>query len=210
MVIEPKQTYIAYRCPHCGEGVISAAGIFSLKADMLRLKCQCGESVMSVTETGDSKVRINVPCLICPQGHTYTVSKNIFFGRDLFMLQCPYSDINIGFMGEYEKISQELENTKAELLEMMSEETLRKLSEADEEDFTDPQVFDVIMFVIRDLEAENKISCKCEDGESDLEVEVLPGGILVRCRRCGAKQLIPTDSLLGAHAFLHCDSLTLE
>ena len=44
MVISPKQTTIAYRCPVCGTGVISAVGMFSLSADMIKLKCTCGKS----------------------------------------------------------------------------------------------------------------------------------------------------------------------
>ena len=77
-------------------------------------------------------------------------------------------------------------------------------------------------FVINDLDAEGKIYCKCPpkaplpDGvlpgeeEGRYEAQVLEGGILVTCRDCGASRVIPTDSLLGAHAFLNCDSLKLE
>ena len=66
------------------------------------------------------------------------------------------------------------------------------------------------MFVIRDLDAENKIFCRCNPGEGDFEAEVESDGIRVTCKNCGASRLIPTDSLLGAHAFLNCDSLHLE
>ena len=210
MVIEPKHTTIAYRCPTCGKGVLGSVGLFHLHGDMIKLKCECGGSELTATKTGDGKIRLTVPCIMCPKPHNFTVSETIFFGRDLFMLQCPYSDVNIGFLGEEEKVSEGLHNTELELLDMLGEENIEKLGNIENTPFTDPQIFDIIMFVIHDLEAEGKISCKCEDGACDPGVEVLDDGIKVFCKKCGASQIIPTDSLLGAHAFLNCDKLNLE
>lgn len=211
MVINPKQTHIAYRCPVCGKGVVSAVGVFSLRADLLKLKCECGESELTMTETQDGKIRLTVPCLMCPKPHNYVVSKSIFFGQETFMLQCPYTDIDLCFMGEVDEVSRGLERTELELLDLLGEENLEKLGGVTgEEVFTDPQILEIIMFVINDLDAENKIICKCEPGQGDYEVEILDEGIKVSCKKCGASQLIPTDSLLGAHAFLHCDRLVLE
>lgn len=219
MVIESKETTLAYRCPHCGTGVMSAVGIFSLTADMLKLKCPCGKSEMQVVYSKDGKVRIKVPCLICPSGHSYTVSKNIFFGRDLFVLPCPCSDVNIAFMGETNAVKAELSRTELELLELLEEngiDSFSALNEEGEQFLSDPQIVEIVMFVIRDLEAENKIFCKCpprEDGDGHVfDVEILEdgSGIRVTCPDCKAQRLIPTDSLLSAHAFLNCDALYLE
>ena len=76
---------------------------------------------------------------------------------------------------------------------------------------SDPQIFDIIMFVIRELDAEGKIYCNCKnEAEGDFEVEMLDDGIKVSCTRCGASRTIPTDTLLAANAFLNADSLYLE
>ena len=48
MVLETKKATVAYRCPHCGCGVISVVDIFSLSADMIKLKCSCGQSELEV------------------------------------------------------------------------------------------------------------------------------------------------------------------
>ena len=220
MVIESKETTLAYRCPHCGTGVMSAVGMFSLTADMLKLKCPCGKSEMQVVYSKDGKIRIKVPCLLCANGHNYTVSKNIFFDRDLFVLPCPCSDINIAFMGEVNSVKAELSRTELELLEILEENGIDGFSAINEESekyLSDPQITEIIMFVIRDLEAENKIFCKCpprSDGspERSYDVEILEDGdgIRVSCPECGAERLIPTDGLLSAHAFLNCDALYLE
>lgn len=221
MILEAKQTTLAYRCPHCGAGVMSAVGVFSLTADMLKLKCPCGKSELEAVYTKDGKVRLKVPCIICSGGHVYTVSKNIFFGRDLFVLPCPCSDINIAFMGETNAVKAELSRTELELLEILEENGIDSFSAIQDEGeryLTDPQIAEIVMFVIRDLEAENKIFCKCEhtdaaDGEDhvyDVEIAEDGSGIKVSCPICHAERFIPTDSLLGAHAFLNCDALYLE
>lgn len=219
MVLDPKQTTVAYRCPHCGAGVMSLVGIFALSADMIKLKCDCGHSEMTLVYTNDGKIRLSVPCIFCPKPHSFVVNSSIFFGKELFVLPCPYADMNIAMMGETNKVKAELARTELELLDMLEEsgitslDAFRAANEGEEEQgvFTDPQIFDIIMFVINDLDAEGKIYCKCENkGEGDYEVEVLNEGIKVSCKKCGASQIIPTDGLLAANAFLNTDSLYLE
>lgn len=227
MVLESKQTTVAYRCPHCGAGVISSVGMFSLAADMVKLKCSCGHSEMEMVYSKDGKVRIKVPCIICPSGHSYTVSRNIFFGRDVFVLPCPMSDINICFMGNLDHVKFELSRTELELLQILEEngvDSFKALHGDDDRMLTDPQIEEIVMFVIHDLEAENKIYCKCNPApvgkvapvaddelpERVYDVEIVEDGIKVSCPECGCSRVIPTDGLLSAHAFLNADALYLE
>lgn len=214
MILDPQKTTIAYRCPSCGGGVISAVGMFSLGADMVKLKCTCGESELTMVYTGDDKVRLSVPCLVCPKPHSFTVSRSIFFGRDLFVLPCPYTDLNLCFMGEMNHVKAELARSELELLELMEKNGLTSLDDLhqqDEELLPDPQILDIIMFVIHELEAEEKIYCRCADPhDSEFDCRMVEDGILVFCKTCGASRMIPVNNLLGAQAFLDCDSLRLE
>ena len=214
MVLDPKQTTVAYRCPHCGAGIMSAVGIFALSADMVKLKCTCGKSEMTVVYSKDSKVRLTVPCLVCPNPHTFTLNSSLFFGKDLFTMQCPYSDLTIACIGESNQVKAELARTELELVDFMEQSGINGFEalKNDEETLTDPQILDIIMFVIHDLDAEGKIYCKCdaEDNGRQYDAEVLNEGVRVSCRKCGASRLIPTDSGLGAHAFLNADELHLE
>jgi ribosomal protein S27E len=196
---------------------MSAVGLFSLSADMLKLKCDCGQSEMTIVYSKDGKIRLTVPCIFCPKPHSYVVNSSIFFGKDLFVLPCAYSDMNIAMMGDVNQVKAELARTELELIEMLEEsgidslEALRQAEADADYSLTDPQIFDIIMFVINDLDAEGKIYCKCEnEGEGDFEVEMLPDGIKVSCKKCGAMRVIPTDGLLAANAFLNADSLYLE
>lgn len=213
MVLQPRKTTVAYRCPHCGAGVISAVDPFLLGGAMVRLKCDCGESAMEIAPNGD-KVRLTVPCILCPNPHRFTVSKTIFYGKDLFSIPCPYADVNICMMGEQNHVRAELARTELELLDRMEESGVSDLSALHEnaaEALPDPQVLEIVLFVIRDLDDEGKITCRCDpaDNEREYDAEILPEGVRVTCKKCGASTLVPTNSLLDAHEFLNCDALHL-
>ena len=232
MLLNEKRTTVAYRCPDCGGGIMSAVGLFNLSADMVKLKCTCGKSELKIVYNRDNTVRLTVPCLICSQPHTFTVNSSLFFSDELFVLPCPYSDINIAFTGEMNAVKAELARTELELLDMLEEHGITDFSalHGDEKDLPDPQIMDIILFVIDDLDAEGKIYCTCHpenpdgghpdpaegaaddpaDQESRYEAEITDEGIKLTCRVCGASTVIPTDSMLSAHAFLNADSVHLH
>lgn len=243
MVLNEKRTTVAYRCPDCGAGILSAVGLFRLSADMIKLKCTCGKSELKIVSNRDGTVRLSVPCLLCGTPHSYTVKSSLFFSDDLFVLPCPYSDVNICFTGEMNLVKAELARTELELLDLLEEHGITDFSalHGDEKDLGDPQILDIVLFVIDDLDAEGKIYCRCHpdpalassetdetvdppnrdpsenadaidggDRESRYEAELTDAGIKLTCRHCGASRVIPTDSMLSAHAFLNADSLHLD
>ncbi len=222
MVLKSKQTMVAYRCPFCGEGVLGAVGLFSLNADMVRLKCSCGKSELEVVITPDDKVRLKVPCMICPRPHNYTVSKTLFFNRNSFMLPCPVSEFDIGFFGDLDHVRYHLDRMEIAYSMFLEENDLESFGplheRAPSKDWLgDAQIEEIMMFVIRDLEAEGKIFCTChpegshsDPSEHEYDVEIMINGIMVSCPECGASRLIPTDGLLSSHAFLNCDAIYLE
>lgn len=215
MILENKSSTVAYRCPSCGSGVMSVVDAFRLSADMIKLKCDCGKSEMTLVRTNDGKVRFTVPCMLCPNPHNFTVSTSLFFGKDLFVLPCPYSDINIAMMGETNHVKAELSRTELELLDLLEKSGMDSFEALHGESFlTDPQVLDIITYVIRELDEEKKITCHClpsaNEEESIYDAEILEDGVRVTCRRCGASKLIPANSLISANEFLNVDKLELE
>ncbi len=214
MIIEPKKTFIAYRCPACGQAVKGLVGSFSMKADMLRLKCPCGESHMTVTITPEKKLRLSVPCLFCAKDHSFVLSQEIFFGKDLFLLNCAYTGLDIAFLGEEEKVEaaiRENDRTLEKLfadMGLVSPQELYRRQHAPEEELPDAQIYDIVRFVVRELEADGAIDCPCHGGQYDFEV--VENGIRVFCPDCDAEYIFPADSVAAAQEFLHCDSLKLE
>ncbi len=212
MVLETKKSTVAYRCPVCGGGVMSVVDTFRLSADMVKLKCECGGSEMVMVKTGDGKVRFTVPCMLCPKPHNFTVSTNLFFDKELFVLPCPYSDLNVAMMGETNHVKAELSRTELKLLDMLEESGVESLDVFHSEQYlTDPQVLEIVSYMIKELDEEGRIYCRCPDGaEGDYELEMTADGLKVSCRKCGASKTVPTNSLIQANEFLNADSLTLE
>ena len=214
MVLDAKQTTLAYRCPHCGAGVMSAVNIFALSADMVKLKCTCGKSELTAVSSKDGRIRLTVPCILCAQPHNFTLNASLFFSKELFTLQCPYSDLNLAFLGETNQVKAELARSELELLDLLEQSGIKDLHalRGEEEALTDPQILEIVMFVINDMDAEGKIYCKCDpnDNGRQYDAEILADGVKVTCRKCGASRIIPTDSSISAHSFLNADALYLE
>ncbi len=212
MVLKPKETTVAYRCPACGSLVMSMVGVFTLSADMMRLKCPCGGSELEIVYTRDKKVRLNVPCFACPKPHSYQVSASIFYDKELFALPCAYSGLDICFIGKAEKVQMAAKEAQDELLELLGDTDFETYAGARGErgELTDPQVYDIVLYVIEDLQAEGAIHCHCPDNEGEYVVDILTDMIRVTCKKCAASVEIPTGSLTAANDFLYsCDRLDL-
>ena len=214
MAFIPKQRNIAYRCPGCGSAVIGLVGKFALHANMLRLKCSCGDEQSLDITMSDGKVRLSVPCLFCRQNHSYVVSEALFFENDRFLLNCPYSNLDIAIIGDEETVKQELERTEAELNMLMKNLEAEELSDIQPEDMPeaeilpDPAVYDTLRFVVKDLEAEGKLNCPCGKGPYDLRFT--DGGMQVWCESCGATYDFSATSPTMAEEYLDLDEIKLK
>ena len=211
MILDKKETTIAYRCPECGASVVGMVGIFTLSADMIRLKCPCGKSELEILYTKDKKIRLSVPCFLCPNPHNFVLSSQIFFEKELFGLACSYSGIDICYIGKTERVQEAMEKSEAELISMLEDASIESLSKTRGEniELTDPQVLDIVMYVVHELADEGKIKCRCED-DGEYEVEIHDDHLTVICQKCGASLDIRTNSLTAATDFLASEELTLK
>ena len=208
----PKKNRIAYRCPECGTVVLGLLG--QLSASMLRIKCPCEKSALEIHLGADKKVRFGVPCVFCKQSHTYTVAESIVFGRDRFSLSCPYSHMDILFLGEEEKVEEDLKTAEDALVRLLQNLEAEDLSDIqpipmnDEEILPDPEVYDIVRFLVRELEADGAIDCPCHGGQYDFRFT--DGGVEVFCELCGASYNFPAESVAVAREYLDIKELKLK
>jgi predicted RNA-binding Zn-ribbon protein involved in translation (DUF1610 family) len=219
MILEPKSRrearHIAYRCPSCGTAVRGLLGSFAARADLLKLKCPSGDGELSLALSPDrERVRVSVPCLFCGQSHQYTVSRSIILGSEPFLLNCPYTNMDICFIGPKDQVDEEVARSEKDLNQLFEEwgigslEELRAATDVDPDTLiSDTQIYDIIRFLVRELEADGAIDCPCHSGSYDFDFS--PDGIAVFCPQCGAEHIFPTDSVRAAEDFLKCDHLTL-
>ncbi len=216
MIVKNVKTTVGYRCPTCGGNVLSPVGAFLLNADRLKLNCPCKKSDLEICITNDDKVRLTVPCLVCGGKHTYTVSKSIFFGRDIFVFSCAMSGVDICFFGEQDKVIEALDEQMKLLRSFAGEEDEESAEEmADIHTVRDPQVHNVVNFVLKELAAENAITCGCTHegkGKGDYDFDYSPAADSVRifCHRCRKEEYIPLSAITESNAFVMTDEINLR
>lgn len=220
MKLPIKETTLAYRCPHCGATVLSIVGIFALSGDMLKLKCSCGKSETVVTYTSDRKLRLSVPCIACPKPHHYTLGQNTFFAREegVFRLPCPYTSIDVCFIGKQDAVSAAVEASNAELLKLLQDSGMEDVSkmrgEEDEDELRseNPLLDDVVQYTLRALEDEGAIHCHCEEKNErgSYFYRIHHGRVSIECEKCGAIALFPMAGVNSADDFLQLDEINLD
>lgn len=121
MIKSAESTKIAYRCPYCGCVISANVNVFMLTGGF-KLECiECHKSALEMSLNADGKVRLLVPCLVCPHPHPYTVSKEIFFEKDIFLLSCSYSGLDICFIGDEDKVEDELDRTESLIMDLLAD-----------------------------------------------------------------------------------------
>ncbi len=215
MLLKQKQRNIAFRCPECTSAIFGIVGKFALSADMLRIKCSCDKpSALDIKTTNDGKIRLSVPCIFCKQNHSYVVSEPVFFDRETFLLNCPYTGMDIAFIGDEESLECELRRTEEEIRRLITSFEADDISDIQPEEMhedeilPDPAVYDTIRFVVKDLEEEGRIHCPC--GKGTYDIRFTEGGIQVYCETCGATRELNCVTPSLVLEYLSLDSLTLE
>ena len=233
MILNSRETTVAYRCPACGKHILGMVGIFTLSGDMIKLKCDCGGSEMVIAKTKDQKVRLSVPCVICPDPHYYTLSGTAFFDRDLITLTCPYSDLAACWIGTKKKVEKALAESDRELLTLLKETGIEDFDAfaagrnivqpkrgedgEDEEDeepqFGDDELEDTVNFMLAELEADGLVTCACpraKENERKYGFSLERGILRVVCDKCGAEATVPLRTRAEVDAFIRLDVLALS
>ena len=215
MIINPKQTCIAYRCPKCGQGIKSVVGIFSLTGNKMKLKCTCGESELIIDRARENKYTITTPCMMCGSNHKFTLAADSFFEKELFTYPCTYSGVDSCFIGHADKVSVALDENEKEVIEIYKsigvddpDEMLYPNYDEEEEDVQDTDIIEVIAFVLKDLMETGSIKCNCDTPEYDYTL--CSGYVKVFCKNYSASADIPARGMSDADKFLDCDELKLK
>jgi len=146
-MITDRDTTIGYHCPFCGMSILNRINVFSMNGNLIKLKCVCGSSELVAQMLKDNKFRLTVPCILCPNSHSYTLSSGTFFKKELFSFTCKFTAINICFIGKDNKVYEALKKNEDELMQIFAayEEEYGEVMENPDEDsdgFDDYDYFD--------------------------------------------------------------------
>lgn len=210
MIIQPKETAIAYRCPECGTTVHSVVGVFALSGDRIKLKCSCGGSELLIENTQDGKMRFTVPCIFCPHPHNFLISRKTVLSRELFTIPCGLAGYDICFMGREDKVREAVEQSDKELYEEISAEEIRELKDKNSsESYYDEHIADMLVYVFGELCEEGKIHCKCEDG-GDFLCEKTGESVRISCKKCGASFEAEAEETPATYSVLNANEIYLN
>ena len=169
---------------------------------------------MEIHFRDDKKVRFSIPCVFCKSSHTYVVSETIVFERDKFLLSCPYANMDIAFLGTEENVEAEAQRAEEELSRLLTSLEAEDLSDiqpedmANEEILPDPELYDIVRFLVRELEEDGKVDCPCHS--VNLDFRFTESGIEVYCMDCGATYEFPVQSIAVARESLNLEEITLR
>ena len=100
MILESKETTLAFRCPLCGQSILSGVNLFRISGDLLRLRCPDCDTALTLNKTNDGKFRLSVPCMFCPKPHSYLLGESTLFNKELFALPCGLSGMDVLYIGK--------------------------------------------------------------------------------------------------------------
>ena len=189
-------------------------GVFALSGDLIKLKCDCGESELLITRQPDGRIKLTIPCLACPNPHVFTLNTNSFFSRELITLACPMLGINVGFVGNEQPVRDALDETERELdqlLEAAELDNFDKLRESGDGISGDEVVLAQLAdFVIAELKEDGFIYCECDDpDDANYDFSINGETITIYCHNCGAEHTVPVGSQAEIDNFVLCDELRL-
>ncbi len=180
MLIEYLKT-IAYICPECGRLTKKSITLFDLPSSGASFYCDdkaCGECVVRVTHKKDKYI-FDVACTACDDRHKFTLKHSGFWKKELLVLSCPQTLVDIMFVGNEGAIDGEL--CKQNMLYMEAEEQMRQTPELG--------IYFEIIRVVNELAKDKKINCSlCDNRHYDIELDDC--GIRIICSQCGGEAVV--------------------
>ena len=208
-LLTENSTKIAYRCPYCGCIISADVNMFMLSGGF-RAECiECHKSALEMSITKDMKVRLKVPCLVCPHTHPYTVSAQTFFSKDIFILSCSFSGLDICFIGDEDKIEEEIDRTESIIMDLLADnEDDEQAKKESDMMVADTNVVREVLFALDTLVRDKKITCgKC--GGHAVKIVIDYDAVHVVCKVCGNEKVLPARNKFDASAAIDLEELNL-
>jgi hypothetical protein len=96
--------------------ILNRINIFMMDGNLIKMKCVCAGSELIVQSLKDNKFKLSVPCILCPSAHSFTLSSNTFFQKDLFPFSCKFTAVDICYIGRSNKVFEAMKQNEEELM----------------------------------------------------------------------------------------------
>ncbi len=175
---------VAARCNECCSEIETEISIFNLSDGKIQAVCpNCGMSALEISLSLDGKVRLSVPCVACPHPHPFTLSAETMFTKELFILQCSFTRLDICFIGNKDKVHEELKRNGEELRAMMME------AGGNDDEYNDAVLENlrIILTFIDECAKSGNILCRCKNMKTvpGIDIQIGEESVKLTCKECG-------------------------
>lgn len=202
---------VSYRCPSCSKSVFGIVTVLSLFGDKMVLKCsECGNSSMTITKTGDSKLRFDYPCILCESNHNSIIPLTAILSRDLITMPCDLCGFDALFIGKENYVAKAVVETDEAVFNYLESITPEDIAEnKGDGETTDQSLVTMLITALEDMEVNGKIHCGCTKGKYSLTIN--DDNLDLRCQKCNRHlRIYTTFGNVFAYDVLWRDEVYLE
>ncbi|TDA69768.1 MAG: hypothetical protein D9V47_04655 [Clostridia bacterium] len=174
----PADAVIALRCPVCGRVELKSLSLFAFaRGRAVELICACGTTIFRL-ETRDRKQFLaRAHCMACEEWHVFECRRRDIWSTEVKELVCEDMGLEIGMVGPYSSVKARLRSQEKSLAEMARDLGFSAY-------FENADIMCAVLEYLYEMADNGRLTCRC--GNRDVEVEIFPGYIQLRCAECGA------------------------
>ncbi|MDK2821159.1 MAG: hypothetical protein PWP31_1124 [Clostridia bacterium] len=185
-MIIPTMTVIALRCPSCGRLEFRGLSIFNFSGGgTWQAECSCGTVILTIGTKKGKNFWFQYHCIMCECYHINYYHRKELWSQKLLKLRCNETDLEVGFVGPREEVKKAVKSNERSLTEMAEDLGVGDF-------FEKPEIMYQLINTIYKLVDAGKVSCSC--GNENIEIEIYPGHIQLRCETCGAEEIFPAHN----------------
>lgn len=183
----PTATVVALRCPSCGRLEFRGLSLFSFSGDRTwQLDCSCGMVLLTIGTRRGRNFWLQYHCGMCDNMHLAHYHRRELWSPELLTLTCSETDLEVGFVGPRDRVQQAVQYHDRSLAEMAEDLGLSGY-------FEEPDVMYQLLALVFQLAESGHVHCGC--GNDNIEVEIFPGHLQLRCDSCGAEKILPAGTM---------------
>lgn len=108
---------IAVKCGGCGNYNVSDFNIFALKKNNV-IKCECGNDIVLIG-FNDKDIIFRINCIACDTDHIFKVNRRNILEKNINILSCPNTGMEIAFFGKTPYIDDIIEKYMNDMLSLL-------------------------------------------------------------------------------------------
>ncbi|CEP68412.1 Uncharacterized [Moorella glycerini] len=183
----PTLNVVVLRCPTCGRLEFRGLSLFNFAGSRTwQAECSCGTTLLTISRKKGKNFWLQYHCGMCDCLHINRYTRQELWSRELLTLTCKETELEVGFIGPREKVQRAVQRHDRTLAEVAQDLGF-------DDYFEEPDVMYQLLSLIYQLAEDGRVSCGC--GNENIEIEIFPGHLQLRCEACRAEKNLPAGTM---------------